>query len=69
MGDVNLDGIVSADDYVVLNANFNKGTGGSGPLASSALTAVPEPVSLAHFGLGAIAIFLRGRRSIRLCQK
>ena len=64
MGDVNLDGIVSADDYVVLNANFNEGVGNPlVALASTSVTAVPEPSSLILLFVGATALLYRMRNS------
>ena len=59
-GDMNLDGSVTGDDYTVIDANLGLGT--SNPLTPSALSAVPEPGSIAALALGATRLLMRRRR-------
>jgi len=54
-GDANGDGQVTGADLSILDANFGAGVNA----ATSAITAVPEPTSLALIGLGGLALLRR----------
>ncbi len=54
-GDANLDGVVSADDYGSVQANFGNTAGMGG-------VSVPEPATLALLCIGAAAMFRRKKR-------
>jgi len=54
-GDANGDGQVTGADLSILDANFGAGV----TAATSAITAVPEPTSLALIGLGGLALLRR----------
>ena len=61
-GDANLDGTVTGDDYTTIDSNL--GLGGGNPLASAAMTAVPEPISAAAVALLATLRIRRRRQNL-----
>ena len=60
-GDLNYDGVIDDADATVFGINF--GSIAPGPVFSGGVSAVPEPTSLAMFGIAAGALFVRRRRS------